>query len=306
VYLYTMSKKVDRFPGVYMIMCLVNKKVYIGSSRDTHTRLMNHKSALRSNRHIILNLQNDYNLYGHDMFVFISSLEKLDSCDKALLREREGYWQTLYNAWDTDKGYLIKNAGTNRDVQSEDTNKRKIADKWYGDVCIPFYLIDITTGASTRETSIRKVIDRLEKGYTTKGIEGALRYWKHLDDETRGYNCGKVYKGYIFVREQYYDPAVDYISYKRPRKINKNSPLLRPPVEKLPVPIEDRKLGRKEIIVTLPDSSTKVYRSAADAVATLGIRRNKVYDALSSGKKYRGYSFSYTGNKDVVRSSCSV
>lgn len=297
-----MSKKVERYPGVYMIMCLSNRKVYIGSSTDTHKRLLSHKWDLRNNRHRSSDLQKDYNVYGHDRFLFVPDLEKINSFNKDFLREREGYWQTVYDAWNIDKGYLVVNAGNNRDVVATSSNRRVIADRWYENTCSPFFLINAATGAVTRETSIRTVLDKLGNGYTKKGIEEALRYWKHFED---GVGRGtKNYKGYIFVRESYYTPEIDYINYKKPRNIRKDSPRLLPGwKEKTPVPMENRALGRKEVIVTLPDGTIQTFRSVTAAYQTLGLKKNKVFAAISAGKKYKGYSFSYTGSVDVPKNS---
>lgn len=47
--------------GIYYIMNLVNKKVYIGSSMNVYQRLHRHKSDLKKDRHANKHLQNSFN-----------------------------------------------------------------------------------------------------------------------------------------------------------------------------------------------------------------------------------------------------
>jgi group I intron endonuclease len=54
--------------GVYQIKCLVNGKVYIGSSECIPTRVQNHLSELKSKKHYSKDLQEDFNKYGEEGF----------------------------------------------------------------------------------------------------------------------------------------------------------------------------------------------------------------------------------------------
>lgn len=56
--------------GVYQIRNIVNNKIYIGSSNDLRIRFISHKSLLKNNRHFNIYLQNAYNKYGKDNFIF--------------------------------------------------------------------------------------------------------------------------------------------------------------------------------------------------------------------------------------------
>lgn len=60
----------DLISGVYKITCLVNNKVYIGSSVNITKRWHCHKSTLNKNRHHSKYLQNSWNKYGVDHFEF--------------------------------------------------------------------------------------------------------------------------------------------------------------------------------------------------------------------------------------------
>jgi group I intron endonuclease len=56
--------------GIYVIRCLVNGKVYIGSAIDIRGRLSVHRSALNRNKHKNYRLQKAWNEYGSDQFVW--------------------------------------------------------------------------------------------------------------------------------------------------------------------------------------------------------------------------------------------
>ena len=57
-------------PGIYKIFCVENKKVYIGESRNVFSRLGRHSNDLEKNRHDCFELQNDFNQYGKQAFLF--------------------------------------------------------------------------------------------------------------------------------------------------------------------------------------------------------------------------------------------
>lgn len=60
----------DDFPGVYMVRCTCNDKVYVGQSMYVFLRLNTHKSQLQNGVHEITSLQADWNLFGEGAFEF--------------------------------------------------------------------------------------------------------------------------------------------------------------------------------------------------------------------------------------------
>jgi group I intron endonuclease len=73
----------ENMQGVYQIRNIKNNKIYIGSSMDIEQRWKMHKNDLRRNKHINYKLQNDWNKYGENSFVF----EILEINDQATREE---------------------------------------------------------------------------------------------------------------------------------------------------------------------------------------------------------------------------
>jgi group I intron endonuclease len=89
--------------GIYKIVNIVNKKVYIGKASNIYTRFRSHKSYLRRNAHYNNHLQRSWNKYGENSFKF----EVIEYCEKDVLIERENYWMKYYNSFDFRYGYNI-------------------------------------------------------------------------------------------------------------------------------------------------------------------------------------------------------
>lgn len=88
--------------AIYMIICLSNDKVYIGSAVDVHSRLRTHKSNLNLNKHPNKHLQAAYNIYGSDQFDF-RILEYIPN--KKNLLDRENAWIDWFKASDRELGF---------------------------------------------------------------------------------------------------------------------------------------------------------------------------------------------------------
>ena len=75
-----------KISGVYKITNIVSGKFYIGSSKDTEKRKLEHWQALNRNEHRNTILQNSWNYHGEDKFTF----EIIETCadDQCLIREQ--------------------------------------------------------------------------------------------------------------------------------------------------------------------------------------------------------------------------
>jgi group I intron endonuclease len=67
--------------GIYKIINKVNNNFYIGSTKNSSVRFYRHRNDLRNNRHDNARLQNAWNLYGEENFIFIIETE----CDPSML-----------------------------------------------------------------------------------------------------------------------------------------------------------------------------------------------------------------------------
>jgi DNA-binding Xre family transcriptional regulator len=94
-----------KFMGcIYQIRNLKNGRLYIGSSKDIEHRFRVHKHDLKHNKHHAYKLQQDWNIYGENSFVFEIVEEINNQID---LKNQEQFWIDKFNTY-TD-GYNTYN-----------------------------------------------------------------------------------------------------------------------------------------------------------------------------------------------------
>lgn len=90
--------------GIYKITNLINNKIYIGSSKKILSRWRNHISELKNNKHSNMFLQEEWNEYGAEAFVF----EVVEECEESKRYDVENaYLQKLTPFYRNDTGYNI-------------------------------------------------------------------------------------------------------------------------------------------------------------------------------------------------------
>lgn len=72
--------------GVYIIECILNNKIYVGSSIDLNKRIKTHFNDLRKNKHTNPKLQRSFNKYGEGSFKFYSYV--IDNVNLLRIREQ--------------------------------------------------------------------------------------------------------------------------------------------------------------------------------------------------------------------------
>jgi group I intron endonuclease len=92
--------------GIYSIENLINNKRYIGAGK-VKDRFNNHRSSLRRNKHKNEILQNEWNQFGENNFIF----RILEECQKEELDEKETKYIELYKTQDSNFGYNITAGG---------------------------------------------------------------------------------------------------------------------------------------------------------------------------------------------------
>lgn len=91
----------DKIIGIYKIININNKKVYIGSSNNIENRWKQHLYELKNNCHHSVKLQNSYNKTKDKSVFQFEIVEVVD--DLSILHTREQYYIDLYDAY--NKGY---------------------------------------------------------------------------------------------------------------------------------------------------------------------------------------------------------
>ncbi len=104
--------------GIYKITNTINNKYYIGSAINFKRRCIQHKSKLKTKTHHSIKLQNAYNKYGDDVFIY----EIIEECEKEILIKQEQYYI------DTLKPYynINKIAGSSLGRKTSDETKEKL------------------------------------------------------------------------------------------------------------------------------------------------------------------------------------
>jgi group I intron endonuclease len=82
--------------GIYAIYGIETNKIYIGSSMNVKTRITTHRSSLRYNNHIVKQLQNDFNKYGEDKFIF-GVVEIYNNIPEFILRTKEQQFIDMFD-----------------------------------------------------------------------------------------------------------------------------------------------------------------------------------------------------------------
>lgn len=98
-----MHDSIPQTSGIYKITCTANGKFYIGSAVNLYQRWNRHQSELRSGKHQNPHLQNAWNKYGGDRFVF----EVLEYVMSFAVLEREQYWLDKLKPYDANTGFNI-------------------------------------------------------------------------------------------------------------------------------------------------------------------------------------------------------
>ena len=121
-------KEEKEYFGIYYIMCLNTKKIYIGQTRESfYRRWIFHKWNLKNGIHNNKHLQNAYNKYGNESFEF-GVLEKFpvsekDIVTKDILSKREMWWISYYNSH--KDGYNLTDGGETQDGKNVPEASRK-------------------------------------------------------------------------------------------------------------------------------------------------------------------------------------
>jgi len=99
--------KIPEHSGVYIIKCLANRRIYIGSAENLHSKFKKYEKELKTANHRVKELNEDILRYGIDNI----ELEVLCICDYSIVTLIEGYYIKKYTA--IRLGYNRINASKN-------------------------------------------------------------------------------------------------------------------------------------------------------------------------------------------------
>lgn len=117
----------DNNVGIYLISCLENDKVYVGSSGGVKGRLDYHKRQLRRNKHYNIKLQSAFNKYGEYFFSF----EHYEHCSIEKLEKREDYWINAFDAIESGFNVAIDTSCPTRGINKPDSWRDKMEKEYH-------------------------------------------------------------------------------------------------------------------------------------------------------------------------------
>ncbi len=267
-----------RYVGVYLIVNLINFKVYVGSAVNIKKRCAAHRNYLRRGVHGNAHLQASWNKHGADKFTFVM----FEFCEKEVLLNRETHWVNFYKSLTYEHGYNCVLPNDLKVIRPA-TNKSNLSlTKYY---CLNFETKEIL------RMDIKEIRASLQ--IESNNVSRAVRYWR----EVKG--SRKKIKGWGFIHPKDFKEEFDYFSYdrrkeywntyiSRAKKYEKKSP------EDI-IPYSKRRINRIPLILIPIDGSQSVtISSLSEACALYKLSETKIRKCLNApyGKyKHKGFFF---------------
>lgn len=109
--------------GIYKIENIIDGKIYIGSSVNIINRKQKHFWLLKKGIHDNCHLQNSYNKFGKESFIF----ETLENCNNEDLINKENYYIHKYKSNNSEFGYNLATVNEFRRNTFNDEVKIKLS-----------------------------------------------------------------------------------------------------------------------------------------------------------------------------------
>lgn len=157
--------------GIYAIINTINRKIYIGSSKNMFDRCYGHFCDLISNKHYNEHLQNSWNKFFGKCFLF-ETIEVVENKNDLFIREN--FWATFFNSLNKKYGYNLMPIISGCNEINEETrlkmkfNSRRI-DFWK---LKDEDILEAVKSSKTRKEILEKLL-----GKRTSGSDKALCEW---------------------------------------------------------------------------------------------------------------------------------
>lgn len=190
---------------------IINKKIYIGQSRDIERRLREHKTALISNRHQNIHLQRAINKHGIENFSFhILEEINLEEYNEIFITVREQFW---IDFWRPENTYnIIKTPNALGEARIGEKNY------FYGkEHCIELKQKFSNSKRKTSEEDLLIIFDLRKQGFSYNKIAKKIG---NIDRKT----IESILKGKLFYSKDIHKENYDKIKNIKVDQTKENHP----------------------------------------------------------------------------------
>lgn len=178
--------------GIYCIENKINHKKYIGQSVNIYKRWKDHKIELNNNHHFNIHLQNAWNKYGSEAFLF-SILKK---CKEEELDKLEVYYIKKFNTREIQNGYNMTDGGIGTKGHHTSEEQKKILSKLYKGK---------KRSLEIKEKARQGLLNKIANGYMPKTDHLQL----YNDQKKVSINCYDTFGNFIKQYNSVHDAARD-------------------------------------------------------------------------------------------------
>ena len=264
-----MGKKLYHKEGIYMILSLKDNKKYIGEAVSIYKRWWGHRMNLRFNRHTNRHLQNAWNKYGEENFIF-HIVEVMNNSTKSSRLDREKYWTDFYNTENEDFGYNFANVHN-----EEKLNKKKEKVILKPRILKKVIELDLNNTIIKEWDSVKELADFHKKR------ENKMRQFIWTDKKP---DKSLSFKDSVFVIKDCYNKTFDYSPKTHFKlRLKKEKPLK---VLKTP---EERNIKRNPIsIQNIETQEIRNYKSLKEASLDLKFTKSVIHNLIKGFKNKGG------------------
>jgi group I intron endonuclease len=163
--------------GIYIIKNIKTGKVYVGSSVKLEAREQRHFKNLIDGNHHSNKLQNSYNKYGKDYFIF-EPIEEYEEIDNEILIEREQHWIDFYDSY--NGGYNCRPKAENNYGHKHSEETKELMSRIHGGKNNAMYGRNLSQ--EHKEKIRQKMLNRFVSEETRKKLRDCGINRKHSEE----------------------------------------------------------------------------------------------------------------------------